>query len=92
MAKSKKKKLAKKIISQKKSWQMKKKKKTGKKIGSQKLAKKKSWQNRKKKKKLAKNWLAILANFPTSVPPLLHQFNGTFSIFTTNYSVFFTMF
>ena len=45
---------------------MKKKKKTGKKIGSQKLAKKKSWQNR-KKKKLAKNWLAILANFPTSV-------------------------
>ena len=45
---------------------MKKKKKTGKKIGSQKLAKKKVGKTE-KKKKLAKNWLAILANFPTSV-------------------------
>ena len=43
-----------------------KKKKTGKKIGSQKLAKKKVGKTE-KKKKLAKNWLAILANFPTSV-------------------------
>ena len=43
------------------------KKKTGKKIGSQKLAKKKKLAKQKKKKKLAKNWLAILANFPTSV-------------------------
>ena len=45
---------------------MKKTKKTGKKIGSQKLAKKKVGKTE-KKKKLAKNWLAILANFPTSV-------------------------
>ena len=57
----------KKNLPKKKIGKTQKKKKIGKKIGNAKLAKKKNWQNR-KKKKLAKNWLANLANFPTSVP------------------------
>ena len=57
----------------------KKKKKTGKKIGSQKLAKKKSWQNRKKKKtgkKLA-NDFSQLPHFRTGIWAKKHNKNLT---------------
>ena len=45
---------------------MKKKKKLAKKLAAKNQPKKKVGKTE-KKKKLAKNWLAILANFPTSV-------------------------
>ena len=45
----------------------KKKKKLAKKLAAKNQPKKKVGKTEKKKKKLAKNWLAILANFPTSV-------------------------
>ena len=54
-------------LAKKKSWQIPKKKKNWQKIWQRKISQKKKLAKRKKKKKLAKNWLANFANFPTSI-------------------------